>query len=265
MRSNLTVGCPSTSSSSAATPAGPRFPADRRRRALFPRFRERWSSALRLAHQSIPPPPYRSAETGPVAGGASAMKTRKHANKTRNAMAAKVAMVTGAGTGVGKAAALALAAGFDVVLTGRRAAPLGRRPRGDRTTGRKALVVTADVGNGLGQGALREDEGPRPRRPSTPRRRAGHPLRGPDLRAGGRRRQPDRRLPLRPAGGEDVLARRPGRRIINNGSISATTPRPTRALHRHRTPSPASQSIALDGGPSTSPPARSTSATPRRR
>jgi NAD(P)-dependent dehydrogenase (short-subunit alcohol dehydrogenase family) len=60
-------------------------------------------------------------------------------------MAEKVALVTGAGTGVGRAAVLALMdAGYAVVLSGRRREPLedtARRCRGE------TLVVPADVGN----------------------------------------------------------------------------------------------------------------------
>jgi len=58
-------------------------------------------------------------------------------------MPAKVAIVTGAGSGIGRAASLALdAAGFQVVLAGRRAAQL------EQTAGSKGmLVVPTDVGN----------------------------------------------------------------------------------------------------------------------
>ena len=58
----------------------------------------------------------------------------------------KIALVTGAGTGVGRAVSLGLLeAGYDVVLSGRRKEPLeetaGHAPK-DRT-----LIVTADVGD----------------------------------------------------------------------------------------------------------------------
>ncbi len=59
----------------------------------------------------------------------------------------KVALVTGAGTGIGKAAALALLKeGYRVVLTGRRAQPL-EQAVADSGAGSRALAVTADVGN----------------------------------------------------------------------------------------------------------------------
>jgi len=57
----------------------------------------------------------------------------------------KVALVTGAGTGVGKAAALALLAdGYRVALTGRRRDPL-EKVAADSGAGERALVVTSDV------------------------------------------------------------------------------------------------------------------------
>ena len=61
-------------------------------------------------------------------------------------MVKRVAIVTGAGTGVGKAAALALLAeGYAVTLTGRRQQPLDKTAAlaGDDAT---TLTVTADVG-----------------------------------------------------------------------------------------------------------------------
>src|SRR5689334_21771729 len=55
---------------------------------------------------------------------------------------AKVALVTGAGSGIGRAASIALhAAGYHVVLAGRRAAKL------EQTAAAGDLVVPADVGN----------------------------------------------------------------------------------------------------------------------
>ncbi|MGE0425826.1 MAG: SDR family oxidoreductase [Reyranellaceae bacterium] len=61
---------------------------------------------------------------------------------------AKVALVTGAGSGVGKAAALALAKeGFDVGLVGRRAEMLEAVAAEARAAGVKALVLQGDAGD----------------------------------------------------------------------------------------------------------------------
>jgi NAD(P)-dependent dehydrogenase (short-subunit alcohol dehydrogenase family) len=58
----------------------------------------------------------------------------------------KVALVTGAGTGVGKAVAIALAkAGYNLVLAGRRKEPLEETAAAINAAGSQALVATADV------------------------------------------------------------------------------------------------------------------------
>src|ERR1043166_8607189 len=58
----------------------------------------------------------------------------------------KVAVVTGAGTGVGRAVALALMGdGYSVVLAGRRQEPLAKTAEEGQTKGGKALVVPTDV------------------------------------------------------------------------------------------------------------------------
>jgi NAD(P)-dependent dehydrogenase (short-subunit alcohol dehydrogenase family) len=60
----------------------------------------------------------------------------------------KVALITGAGTGVGRAVATTLAAdGFAVVVTGRRLEPLAETARLVEAKGGKALAVAADVGD----------------------------------------------------------------------------------------------------------------------
>ncbi len=59
---------------------------------------------------------------------------------------AKVALVTGAGSGIGKASSLALARdGFDVALSGRRKEPLDAVAEQIKGLGRKALAVPTDV------------------------------------------------------------------------------------------------------------------------
>ena len=63
-------------------------------------------------------------------------------------MTEKIALVTGAGSGIGRAAALALAReGYAVVLAGRRPEPLQSTARDAEDAGVKALAVPADVGD----------------------------------------------------------------------------------------------------------------------
>ena len=60
----------------------------------------------------------------------------------------RIAMVTGAGSGIGKASALALArAGFALVLSGRRAAAIDAVALTIRQAGGVALAVASDVGD----------------------------------------------------------------------------------------------------------------------
>jgi NAD(P)-dependent dehydrogenase (short-subunit alcohol dehydrogenase family) len=61
-------------------------------------------------------------------------------------MAAKVALVTGAGSGIGRASAVALMKdGFDMVLAGRRKEPLEEVAKEGHALGRKTLVVPTDL------------------------------------------------------------------------------------------------------------------------
>jgi NAD(P)-dependent dehydrogenase (short-subunit alcohol dehydrogenase family) len=60
----------------------------------------------------------------------------------------KVAVVTGAGTGVGKAVALALMRdGYSLVLAGRRKEPLEATAREGQASGARSIVVPTDVGD----------------------------------------------------------------------------------------------------------------------
>ncbi|TWT10135.1 SDR family oxidoreductase [Reyranella sp. CPCC 100927] len=60
----------------------------------------------------------------------------------------RIALITGAGTGVGKAAALALAKeDYSLVLTGRRKEPLEEVAAAAQASGAKTLVIPADVGD----------------------------------------------------------------------------------------------------------------------
>ncbi len=70
-------------------------------------------------------------------------------------MALKTALVTGAGTGVGKAVSLALArAGYAVALAGRRPEPLEAAAREIEAAGGRALAVPADVADPASVDAL---------------------------------------------------------------------------------------------------------------
>lgn len=63
-----------------------------------------------------------------------------------NTSTSKIALVTGAGSGIGKAVANALLQdGFTVVLTGRRAEPLQEIVEAAKAAGQTALAVTSDV------------------------------------------------------------------------------------------------------------------------
>ena len=63
-------------------------------------------------------------------------------------MAEKVAVVTGGGSGIGRAVALGLAGhGYSVVVAGRRREPLEETARQGSPSGTRLLAVTADVGD----------------------------------------------------------------------------------------------------------------------
>ena len=63
-------------------------------------------------------------------------------------MSKKIALITGAGSGIGKASALALMkAGFSVVVAGRREQPLAATVAEGKAIGADALAVVTDVAN----------------------------------------------------------------------------------------------------------------------
>jgi NAD(P)-dependent dehydrogenase (short-subunit alcohol dehydrogenase family) len=63
-------------------------------------------------------------------------------------MTGKIALITGGGSGVGKAAAFALsAAGYSVVLAGRRADPIEAAARKIVGNGGQAIAVSTDIGD----------------------------------------------------------------------------------------------------------------------
>ena len=188
----------------------------------------------------------------------------------------KVALVTGGGSGIGRSAALALQGdGWNVVVVGRRKEELDKTVGMAKSGGGKMHGVAADVG-----------------KPDDVKRAFAE-----TKKAFGRARLPVQQRRLRRAGGADGDAalsssgkpwwtstctgsflcaqeairmfkeQKPqGGRIVNNGSISAHTPRPNSVAYtatKHAITG-LTKCIALDGRPTTSPAASSTSATPTR-
>jgi NAD(P)-dependent dehydrogenase (short-subunit alcohol dehydrogenase family) len=172
----------------------------------------------------------------------------------------KVALITGAGTGVGKSAALALAReDYAIVLAGRRKEPIDAVAKEIEALGSKALAVSTDIGDpksvealfaktketfgrldvlfnnaGIGAPAMPLEELPFERWQAV----LAANLTGAFLCT-----QQAIRL---------MKAQTPhGGRIINNGSISAHTPRPNSAPYtatKHAITG-LTKSIALDGRP----------------
>ena len=187
----------------------------------------------------------------------------------------KVAVITGAGSGIGRAVAVRLAAdGFTLALAGRRAERLAEtatlveqvRPEAD------SLVVPTDVADPAAVAALFSAVETELGRVDVLFNNAGSrssrgPARGPDRRAVAvrRRRQPDRRVPLCA-----------GRRAVDEAAVAAGRPdhqqrlhiRPRAsssfgALHRHQARHHGAHEVAPRSmaGRTASPADRSTSAT----
>jgi NAD(P)-dependent dehydrogenase (short-subunit alcohol dehydrogenase family) len=172
----------------------------------------------------------------------------------------KFALVTGGGVGIGKATALKLAAaGWHVAVTGRRLEPLVATAREIEAKGRRALAFACDIGDpaqvralfdevqavfgrldllfnnaGIGAPAVPMDELSYEQWKAV----VDANLTGSFLCAQGAMRL--------------MKAQRPqGGRIVNNGSISASTPRPNSAPYtatKHAITG-LTKSIALDGRP----------------
>ena len=175
-------------------------------------------------------------------------------------MSDRVALVTGAGSGVGKAAALALAgAGFNVVLAGRRAAPIEEVANEIQAKGVKALAVATDVGDPASVANLFERTRAAFGRLEVLFNNAGTGAPGvpfEDVTFEQWKNVVDANLTGAFLCAQHAVrmfkAQAPrGGRIINNGSISAYTPRPNSAPYtatKHAV-SGLTKSIALDGRP----------------
>jgi NAD(P)-dependent dehydrogenase (short-subunit alcohol dehydrogenase family) len=172
----------------------------------------------------------------------------------------KFALVTGGGVGIGKSTALKLAqAGWHVAVAGRRPEPLEATAREIEAKGRRALAKTCDIGDpaqvrglfeaveaafgrldllfnnaGVGAPAIPMDELTYEQWKSV----VDANLTGAFLCAQGAMRLMKKQSPQ-------------GGRIVNNGSISATAPRPNSAPYtatKHAITG-LTKSIALDGRP----------------
>jgi len=170
----------------------------------------------------------------------------------------RVALITGGGTGIGRSSAAALAAvGFDVVLAGRRIEPLDAAKVDVEAAGRRALCVPTDVSSAEQVDALFDLVEDQFGRIDVLFNNAGSgtpPIPMDELDVAAWDRTVGANLT-----GSFLCARRAmrlmkqqdphGGRIINNGSISAHTPRPHSAPYtatKHAVTG-LTKSIALDG------------------
>ncbi|MDE0435709.1 MAG: SDR family NAD(P)-dependent oxidoreductase [Bryobacterales bacterium] len=172
----------------------------------------------------------------------------------------KVAMVTGAGSGVGRATAVALAGeGYSVVLTGRRPDPLQETVAEMRSGGPATLVVPEDVGRPEAVESLFAQTKERFGRLDLLFNNAGIGAPGvplEDLTYEQWKAVVDVNLTgvflCTQQAFKLMKSQTPrGGRIINNGSISATTPRPNSAPYtstKHAVTG-LTKSTALDGRP----------------
>ena len=190
---------------------------------------------------------------------------------------AKVALVTGAGSGIGKASALALAKdGYDVVLAGRRKEPLDAVAEQVKGLGRKALAVPTDVADPASVGALFAKTKETFGRLDVLFNNAGIgapavPLE--DLPFEQWRAvidiEPDRLVPVHPGGDPDHEGAS-SRGAAGSSTTARSRPTPRGPIPRP-TPRPSMRSAGSPSRPrstgasTTSPAARSTSATPRPR
>jgi NAD(P)-dependent dehydrogenase (short-subunit alcohol dehydrogenase family) len=170
----------------------------------------------------------------------------------------KVALVTGAGDGIGKAAALALlASGYRVVLTGRRTGPLEETAHAAGEAAEAAMIFAADVSNPDAVNKLFDATAARFGRLDILFNNAGTNVPGipfEELTVEQWHRVIDVNLTgsylCAQAAFRQMKMQNPqGGRIINNGSVSAHVPRPDSAPYtasKHAITG-LTKSIALDG------------------
>ena len=179
----------------------------------------------------------------------------------------KVALVTGAGSGIGRASAIALAeAGYSLVLVGRRADKLEETAA---ALPGETLIQTADIADETAVDAAFEATRARFGRLDVLFNNAGVSAGGrlEDLSLDAWKRVVDANLTgaflCTRAAFRLMKAQDPrGGRIINNGSISAHAPRPYSVAYtatKHAITG-LTRSASLEAGPTTSLAARSTSA-----
>ncbi len=172
-------------------------------------------------------------------------------------MSGKVAVVTGAGSGIGKAASLALlAAGWRVVLAGRRPEPLAEAIAVAGAKPDRALAVPTDVADPASVAALFERTVAAFGRVDLLFNNAGVSLGGPieDIAYADWKQVVDINLTgsflCAQAAFRAMKSQTPrGGRIINNGSISAHAPRPNSTPYtstKHAITG-LTKSISLDG------------------
>jgi NAD(P)-dependent dehydrogenase (short-subunit alcohol dehydrogenase family) len=172
----------------------------------------------------------------------------------------KIALITGAGSGIGKASALALAAaGWSLALCGRRLDRVEAVRAEAQASGAETLALAADVGDPAAVAALFADVETRFGRLDLLFNNAGTgapPKPMEDLTIEEWRRVVDTNLTgafLCTQGALRLMKRQDprGGRIINNGSISAHAPRPNSAPYtatKHAITG-LTRSTALDGRP----------------
>jgi NAD(P)-dependent dehydrogenase (short-subunit alcohol dehydrogenase family) len=170
----------------------------------------------------------------------------------------KIALITGAGSGIGRAAAVALLKeGFNVVLAGRRAEALGQTAAAAGPDGNRALVISTDVADATSVRQLFDKTKQSFGRLDLLFNNAGTgapPVLLEDLTLEQWRRVVDTNLTgvflCTQAAFRLMKDQEPrGGRIINNGSISAHVPRPNSAPYtatKHAITG-LTKSTALDG------------------